>query len=49
MIDGRNVLDPRAWQDAGWEIRSLGRGTGPATGTSTVGGPAVRLDLPIPV
>ena len=49
MIDGRNVLDPRAWQDAGWDIRSLGRGTGPATGTSTVGGPAVRPDLPIPV
>ena len=49
MIDGRNVLDPGAWQDAGWEIRSLGRGTGPATGTSTVGGPAVRPDLPIPV
>ena len=48
MIDGRNVLDPRAWRDAGWEIRSLGRGTGPATGTSTVGGPAVRPDLPIP-
>ena len=49
MIDGRNVLDPGAWQDAGWEIRSLGRGTGPATGTSAVGGPAVRPDLPIPV
>ena len=48
MIDGRNVLDPRAWQDAGWDIRSLGRGTGPATGTSAVGGPAVRPDLPIP-
>ena len=25
MIDGRNVLDPRQWRDAGWEIRSLGR------------------------
>ena len=25
MIDGRNVLDPRRWQEAGWEIRSLGR------------------------
>ncbi|WP_216639476.1 UDP-glucose/GDP-mannose dehydrogenase family protein [Brachybacterium sp. P6-10-X1] len=25
MIDGRNVLDPRQWREAGWEIRSLGR------------------------
>ena len=25
MIDGRNVLDPSAWREAGWEIRSLGR------------------------
>ena len=30
MIDGRNVLDPRQWQGAGWEIRSLGRA--PASG-----------------
>ena len=47
MIDGRNVLDPGAWRDAGWEIRSLGRGTGPATETSAVGGPVARPDLPI--
>jgi UDPglucose 6-dehydrogenase len=24
IIDGRNVLDPRLWQDAGWNYRSLG-------------------------
>ena len=32
MIDGRNVLDPRQWRDAGWEISSLGRASAlPAT------------------
>ncbi|QNN83656.1 hypothetical protein H3H54_01185 [Brachybacterium sp. Z12] len=32
MIDGRNVLDPRQWRDAGWEISSLGRAAAlPAT------------------
>ena len=30
MIDGRNVLDPRRWSEAGWEIRSLGRAPIPA-------------------
>lgn len=25
IIDGRNVLKPRQWREAGWEIRSLGR------------------------
>lgn len=25
VIDGRNVLDPRAWRDAGWTYRGLGR------------------------
>ncbi|WP_114853215.1 UDP-glucose/GDP-mannose dehydrogenase family protein [Brachybacterium sp. YJGR34] len=25
MIDGRNVLSPPRWREAGWEIRSLGR------------------------
>ena len=25
VIDGRNVLDPRAWADAGWEYRGMGR------------------------
>ena len=48
MIDGRNVLDPGVWREAGWEIRSLGRGAGPANGTSVVDGPAARPDLPIP-
>ena len=48
MIDGRNVLDPGVWRDAGWAIRSLGRGAGPANGTSVADGPAARPDLPIP-
>ena len=30
IIDGRNVLAPSAWREAGWEIRSLGRA--PAVG-----------------
>ncbi|MBB5832823.1 UDP-glucose dehydrogenase family protein [Brachybacterium aquaticum] len=30
MIDGRTVLDPVAWRDAGWELRSLGRGEVPS-------------------
>lgn len=25
IIDGRNVLDPQAWQAAGWDIHALGR------------------------
>ncbi|HEY6801247.1 MAG TPA: UDP binding domain-containing protein, partial [Agromyces sp.] len=25
IIDGRNVLDPVAWRDAGWQYRGLGR------------------------
>ena len=25
MIDGRNVLDPAAWREAGWTYRSMGR------------------------
>ncbi len=25
IIDGRNVLDPQAWQNAGWDIHALGR------------------------
>ena len=25
MIDGRNVLDPAAWREAGWNYRSMGR------------------------
>src|SRR5699024_10649785 len=30
MIDGRNVLSPQAWREAGWEIRSLGRASVPS-------------------
>ena len=26
IIDGRSVLDPRRWAEAGWELRALGRG-----------------------
>ncbi|MEP9381870.1 UDP-glucose/GDP-mannose dehydrogenase family protein [Nocardioides sp. KR10-350] len=26
ILDARNVLDPRAWQEAGWTYRGLGRG-----------------------
>lgn len=25
VIDGRNVLDPEPWRDAGWDLRALGR------------------------
>jgi UDPglucose 6-dehydrogenase len=25
ILDGRNVLDPAAWRDAGWTYRALGR------------------------
>jgi UDPglucose 6-dehydrogenase len=25
VIDGRNVLDPRSWTEAGWEYRGMGR------------------------
>ncbi len=25
IIDGRNVLDPGRWRDAGWTYRALGR------------------------
>ncbi|MGP9537346.1 UDP-glucose dehydrogenase family protein [Brachybacterium sp. AOP43-C2-M15] len=37
MIDGRNVLEPQQWREAGWEIRSLGR-------ANTV--PAPRVAVP---
>jgi len=29
LIDGRNVLPVRQWEEAGWHIRALGRGTRP--------------------
>ena len=25
LIDGRNMLDRSAWQEAGWHVRALGR------------------------
>jgi UDPglucose 6-dehydrogenase len=25
IVDGRNVLDPDVWRDAGWTYRALGR------------------------
>jgi UDPglucose 6-dehydrogenase len=25
IVDGRNVLDPASWRDAGWAYRALGR------------------------
>src|SRR5690606_5242464 len=31
MLDGRNVLTPQEWREAGWEIRSLGRAAVPQT------------------
>ncbi|GAA1488753.1 UDP-glucose dehydrogenase family protein [Brachybacterium sacelli] len=30
IIDGRTVLDPRAWREAGWDLRALGRPGDPA-------------------
>lgn len=30
IIDGRNVLDPHAWLDAGWTYRGMGRHGGPS-------------------
>ena len=26
IIDGRNVLDPHRWHDAGWSYHGMGRG-----------------------
>ncbi len=26
IVDGRNVLDPRAWSEAGWDYHGIGRG-----------------------
>ena len=31
IVDGRNVLDPQRWADAGWTYRGMGRLAGPAT------------------
>ena len=30
IVDGRNVLDPQRWLDAGWTYRGMGRLAGPA-------------------
>ena len=46
MIDGRNVLVPRKWRDAGWELRSLGRADAPADAfaVTPVGSADARAD-----
>ena len=31
IVDGRNVLDPNAWMNAGWTYRGMGRHGGPTT------------------
>jgi UDPglucose 6-dehydrogenase len=31
IVDGRNVLDPALWRDAGWNYRALGAGKDPVT------------------
>ena len=31
IIDGRNVLDPDVWREAGWAYRTLGVGDAPAS------------------
>jgi hypothetical protein len=31
IVDGRNVLDPAAWRDAGWNYRALGVANDPVT------------------
>ncbi|GAA1485938.1 UDP-glucose/GDP-mannose dehydrogenase family protein [Brachybacterium fresconis] len=43
MIDGRNVLDPRQWREAGWEIRSLGRAAAPRGVPSPEATPSVLV------
>jgi len=42
IVDGRGVLDPQRWAEAGWEIRTLGRGTPPAVEEQ-----AVPVGLPL--
>ncbi len=36
IIDGRNVLDPQRWADAGWTYRGMGRLAGPAAARAQV-------------
>ena len=36
IVDGRNVLDPQRWADAGWTYRGMGRLAGPAAARAQV-------------
>jgi UDPglucose 6-dehydrogenase len=36
ILDGRNVLDPARWTEAGWDYRALGRRATPAGVPETV-------------
>ena len=36
IVDGRNVLDPQRWPDAGWTYRGMGRLAGPAAARAQV-------------
>ena len=36
IVDGRNVLDPQRWLDAGWTYRGMGRLAGPAAARAQV-------------
>jgi len=38
LIDARNALPQHRWLEAGWTIRRMGTGHGPAAADSTVGG-----------
>src|SRR5699024_9232133 len=49
MIDGRNVLSPQAWREAGWEIRSLGRASVPSGPPPAAPGPAAAPAPPRPL
>ncbi|MFC7376193.1 MULTISPECIES: UDP-glucose dehydrogenase family protein [unclassified Brachybacterium] len=35
IVDGRGVLSPRDWREAGWEFRALGRPDAPAADTAS--------------
>jgi UDPglucose 6-dehydrogenase len=54
IIDGRTVLDPGVWREAGWEIRSLGRtpaaapAAGFVAGAETEAGAAPAPSCPAP-
>jgi UDPglucose 6-dehydrogenase len=38
IVDGRNVLDPDEWRDAGWNYRALGAPTGAVSGALLAAG-----------